>query len=278
MIQTSVIAQSVSAFRRISLPFLAMISLPIALQATEIIAHRGFSTKAPENTVSAFKQAWEHKTDACELDMYLTADGQIAILHDNNTKRTTGVAKAVKDSTMAELQTLDAGSWKNQSYKGEKIPTLAEALETMPQGQQRFFLEVKCGSEIIPVLAKELSAWKARSAQICLITFNRKVAQECKKALPWFKVYRISDGKKNGQAIDLAQLITDTKADGLDGLDLAVNGNWNEEMVKKIKSAGLELYVWTVNDSKATKRMAQLGVDGITTNDPVMVRATLQEK
>lgn len=261
-------------------PFLlaCLTLLATSLSAVEIVAHRGFSAQAPENTVAAFKLAWEHGADACELDLFLTSDDQIAVLHDKDTKRTTGVARLVKDSTMAELQSLDAGSWKNKIYKGEKIPTLAESLATMPLGSKRFFLEVKCGPEVVPVLAKELGGqWKLRAAQVCIIAFDRTVAQECKKAMPWIKVYRLSSEKENKKTVDLTQLIADTKADGLDGLDLGLKWKWNEAMVKQIKEAGLEVYVWTVNRPADARRLAQLGVDGITTDDPVMLRQVLDE-
>lgn len=259
------------------LSILLLSLLSVNLSATEIVAHRGFSERAPENTVAAFNLAWEHDSDACELDLYLTKDGEIAILHDADTKRTTGVAKIVKDSTLAELQALDAGSWKAKGYKGEKIPTLAESLKTMPVGKKRFFLEIKCGPEVVPVLAKQLKTWRLRGAQLCIIAFDRQVAQESKKALPWMKVYRLSSEKtKDKKPVDLTQLIADTKADGLDGLDLGMKWAWNEALVKQVKDAGLELYVWTVNKPADVKRFAALGVDGITTDDPVMVRAALK--
>lgn len=259
------------------LSILLLSLLSVNLSATEIVAHRGFSGRAPENTVAAFNLAWEHDSDACELDLYLTKDGEIAILHDADTKRTTGVAKIVKDSTLAELQVLDAGSWKAKGYKGEKIPTLAESLKTMPVGKKRFFLEIKCGPEVVPVLAKQLKTWRLRGAQLCIIAFDRQVAQESKKALPWMKVYRLSSEKtKDKKPVDLTQLIADTKADGLDGLDLGMKWAWNEALVKQVKDAGLELYVWTVNKPADVKRFAALGVDGITTDDPVMVRAALK--
>jgi glycerophosphoryl diester phosphodiesterase len=259
------------------LSILLLSLLSVNLSATEIVAHRGFSGRAPENTVAAFNLAWEHDSDACELDLYLTKDGEIAILHDADTKRTTGVAKIVKDSTLAELQALDAGSWKAKGYKGEKIPTLAESLKTMPVGKKRFFLEIKCGPEVVPVLAKQLKTWRLRGAQLCIIAFDRQVAQESKKALPWMKVYRLSSEKtKDKKPVDLTQLIADTKADGLDGLDLGMKWAWNEALVKQVKDAGLELYVWTVNKPADVKRFAALGVDGITTDDPVMVRAALK--
>lgn len=263
-----------------TLSVLSVISLilPHTLQATEIVAHRGYSAKAPENTVAAFKAAWEVGTDACELDLYLTKDGKIAVIHDKDTKRTTGVANVVAETALADLKKLDAGSWKGSEYKGVPIPTLAEALATLPHApNKRFFLEVKSGTEVVPVLAKELESYKSRAAQLCIIAFNRDVARESKKALPWLKVFRLSSGKSKGEPVDLTKLINDTKEDGLDGLDLGKDFPWSEQMVKQIRDAKMELYVWTLTKSEEVKRMAGLKVDGITADDPVMAREALQK-
>ena len=89
--------------------------------AVEIIAHRGASYDAPENTVAAFKLGWKQNADAVELDIWLSKDGKIVCLHDDNTKRTAGVDKAVADQTLAELRMLDAGSLKGTKWKGEKL-------------------------------------------------------------------------------------------------------------------------------------------------------------
>jgi glycerophosphoryl diester phosphodiesterase len=246
--------------------------------ATEIIAHRGFSARAPENTVAAFKLAWEQGADACELDLYLTKDQKIAVLHDKDTKRTAGVAHLVAETTLEVLQALDVGKWKDTSFRGERIPTLAESLATLPEAPgKRFFLEIKCGPEVVPVLAQELEPWKPRASQLCIIAFDREVARESKKAMPWLKVYQLSSEKgKDKQPVDLQQLIRDTKEDGLDGLDLSLKWPWTEQMVKAVRDAGLELYVWTVNAPGDVRRLADLGVDGITTDDPVMARKSLE--
>lgn len=258
------------------LPLFSIMTTSLLFSA-EIVAHRGFSARAPENTVAAFNLAWEHGTDACELDLYLTADGEIVAIHDKDSRRTTGVAKVVKESSLAELRALDAGSWKAARYAGERIPTLAECLATLPEGRQRFFLEIKCGPEVVPVLARQLEAWKPRAAQLCIIAFDREVTRESKKAMPWMKVYRLSsEVTKDKKPVDLAALIADTVADGLDGLDLGLKWKWDAAMVGKIRAAGLELYVWTVNQPEDARRLAALGVDGITTDDPVMLRAALK--
>ncbi len=256
-----------------------IILLAMSMTAQEIVAHRGFSERAPENTVAAFRLAWESGTDACELDLYMTTDGQIVSIHDADTKRTTGVARLVKESSLADLRPLDAGSWKSPEYKGEPIPTLAESLATLPEGSKRFFLEIKHDASIVPELARQLEAWKPRAAQLCIIAFDRKVAQESKKAMPWMPVYRLSsEVTKDKKPVDLDKLIQDTLDDGLDGLDLGRKWAWTPVLVKKVRAAGLKLFVWTVNDPEEARRLAALGIDGITTDNPVTIREALVAK
>lgn len=250
----------------------------MSVHAVEIIAHRGFSARAPENTLAAFELAWKSGSDACELDVYLTVDGKTAVIHDKDTKRTAGVTLDVAKSKQAELTALDAGSWKAEEWADEKIPTLEQALATLPQGRKRFFIEIKCGAEIVPELKRILEPMKDRAAQLAIIAFKRDAAAESKKAMPWIKVYRLASGKtKDKKPTDLTQLIADTKADQLDGLDLGVSDfPWDAAMVKEIRDAGFGLYVWTVNKPADVRRFAKLGVDGITTDDPVMAQEALK--
>lgn len=260
---------------------LRILLLPLTVMtahAVEIIAHRGFSARAPENTLASFNLAWQNNTDTCELDVYLTADGKTVVIHDKDTKRTTGVKQDVAKSKQAELTALDAGSWKNKKWAGEKIPTLEQSLATLPKGKQRFFIEIKCGAEIVPELKRILEPMKDRAAQLAIIAFKRDAAAESKKAMPWIKVYRLAAGKtKDKKPTNLTQLIADTKQDKLDGLDLGMKDfPWDEAMVKQIRDAGLGLYVWTVNKPADVPRFAKLGVDGITTDDPVMLREALK--
>lgn len=255
--------------------FLFLLSV-MSSSAVEIIAHRGFSARAPENTLGAFKLGWENKTDACELDIYLTKDDKVVVIHDKDTKRTAGVSMLVAESNAADLMALDAGSWKGAQWSAEKIPSLEQALATLPLGKQRFFIEIKTGAEIVPALTRILEPMKARASQLAIIAFKRDAAAESKKAMPWMPVYRLASGKtKDKKPNDLGQVIAETKEDKLDGVDLGLDWPWTEAMVKQIRDAGLGLYVWTVNKPADVQRLAKLGVDGITTDDPVMVRETL---
>ncbi len=111
-----------------------------------VVAHRGASHDAPENTLPAFRLAWEQGADAIEGDFFLTKDGHIVCTHDRMTGRLNPgkVKLQVADSTLAELQALDVGSWKGETWRGERMPTLAEVFATVPAGK-RILIEVKCG-------------------------------------------------------------------------------------------------------------------------------------
>jgi len=255
-----------------------LLAVTAPLSAVDIVAHRGFSARAPENTVAAFRLAWDHGADACELDLHLTADGGIAVLHDKDTKRTTGRSMFAAGTPLADLRRLDAGSWKAPEFAGEPIPSLAEALATLPPDHGHFLLEIKCGPEVVPELARQLEVWKPRASQLRIIAFDRIAAREAKKAMPWIKVYRLSSElSRDKKPVDLDALIADTVADGLDGLDLGLKWNWNEGLVRRVRAVGLELHVWTVNKPEDVRRMAELGVDSITTDDPAMARSSLDK-
>jgi glycerophosphoryl diester phosphodiesterase len=235
----------------------------------EIIAHRGASHEAPENTVAAFELGWSEGASACELDLHLTADNRIVAIHDKTTKRTTDVDRVVADSTLLELQKLDAGSWKSPTYVGERIPTLAAALHTLPADQGRFFLEIKCGTKMIPLLAKELNPWRGKAHRLCIIAFSEAVARESKKVLPWIEVCRLSSAKTRFKVpVPLDGLIQSAVRDQLDGLSLSSEWDWDAAMVETIHHAGLKACVWTVNDPTEARRLHELGVDGITTDAP----------
>ncbi len=102
----------------------------------EIIAHRGCSYIAPENTLAAINLAWELNADAVEIDIHLTSDKKIVLSHDPNTKRTAGVSYDIAKTPLGVLRHLDVGRWKGAEYAGERMPTLSEALATIPQNRR----------------------------------------------------------------------------------------------------------------------------------------------
>jgi glycerophosphoryl diester phosphodiesterase len=266
---------------KLSASLLLLISalLTASMSAQEIIAHRGYSAKAPENTLAAFALGWRSGADGCELDLHLSADEKIVVIHDANTQRTGGVNHVVAETDSTTLTQLEVGSWKAPKWTSEKIPTLDQALATLPAGKQRFFLEIKCDPEVIPFLAQSLTPMRDRAHQLVIISFNPSACAAAKKALPWLKVLQLASYRKRGsdQTADLATLITQAQTDGLDGLNLGRDWPWSPAMVRTIREAHLGLFVWTVNDPGEARRLAALGVDGITTDDPATIRQALAD-
>lgn len=242
----------------------------VAQNKCEIIAHRGASFDAPENTVASIKLAWKMGSPAAECDIHLSKDNRIVVIHDPNVERTAGGVKLmVKDANSAELRKLDFGSFKADKYKGEKIPFLEELIDTIP-AKRKLFVEIKCEAEIIPYLQKILDGHKKRK-QIVIIGFNLETVAQAKKAFPDIPVYWLAYSgrdEETKQWIPYSQdLIVQAKANSLDGLDLHY-GALNAEFVQQVHNAGMKLYVWTVDEPNAVEMMRKFSVDGITTNRP----------
>jgi glycerophosphoryl diester phosphodiesterase len=263
---------------------LAMTALaaPVALAAdplkVEIVGHRGASFDAPENTVASFKLTWEQNADAAELDIYLSKDGKIVVIHDPNTKRVAGVDKKVSDQTSDELRQLDVGKWKGAKFAGEKLPSLGEMLATVPPGK-RVLIEVKCGPEIVPELDRVLKASKLKPEQTPVISFNAQVVAAMKKARPDLKAYWIvSLAPKKARPRTAEELIARAKDIHADGLDLSADAAvLTKPFGAKVKAAGLALYVWTVDDVGLAQKMIDAGAESITTNRPGWLREQLRK-
>ena len=251
-------------------------------RAAEIVAHRGASYDAPENTLAAVKLGFEQKADAVEIDIHLTKDGKIAVLHDMDTKRVGGANKKVAEQTLDELRALEVGAWGQWTNKGfsEKIPTLAETLSLVPKGK-RLFIEIKCGPEIIPALAQDLALCDEKPEQLVIITFRYDSARAAKQQFPRQKVYLLhswAKDKATGEFPQLSHLIQKAKDAKLDGLDLNYNFPIDAAAAQQIRDAGLEWHAWTVDDAAKGRELAALGVASITTNRPEWLREQLRSK
>jgi glycerophosphoryl diester phosphodiesterase len=243
----------------------------------EIIAHRGASHDAPENTVAAFKLAWEQNADGAELDIHFTKDGKIVVIHDAGTKRTTGTDWKVSERMLAELRTLDAGTWKHKRFTGEKLPTLDEMLATVPKGK-KVFVEVKCGPEVMKELDRVLAASGLKAEQTPVISFNANVIAAMKSLRPDLPAYWIVGLKnKAEEKRSAADLIAKAREIKADGLDVAASDLVDAAFAQKVKAAGLRLDVWTVDDPAVARRVAPF-VAGITTNRPAWLREQLRVK
>ena len=274
-----------SQWTRCFTPFAAVVAILSFVEqgiALEITGHRGASHDAPENTLAAVNLAWKRGADSVEIDIYLSKDGHIVAIHDPTTKRYGGPDRKVADQTLAELKAIDVGRWKDKKFTGERIPTLLEVLATIPAGK-RLFIEIKAGVEIIPELKRVLKQSGRKAAEAALIGFSYQTMTAVKRILPQHTAYWIVRVKRDKQtgvwspAID--ELIEKTKAAKLDGLDL---GNApaviDREYVRRVKRAGLGVFVWTVNDKNEARRLRDAGVDGITTDRPGWLRKSLAKK
>jgi glycerophosphoryl diester phosphodiesterase len=249
------------------------------LHAAEIIAHRGASFDAPENSLAAMKLAWKQGADAIETDIHLSKDGKIVVMHDPGSKRTAGVDKPVKEQTWDELRKLDVGAWKHPSFKGELLPTLDAIFATIPPGKS-IYTEIKSGEpEILDALERAMSASGKKPEQLKIITFSYDMAKAAKARFPRHAVAWLHDYKEHSETKQLPRiedLIAKARAAKLDGLDLNHRFPIDKAFVEKVHAAGLKLYTWTVDDAAIAKAEIAAGVDGITTNRPEWLRQELQ--
>lgn len=245
----------------------------------EIVAHRGFSYVAPENTRAAILLAWRVGSPAAECDVYLTKDQRIMLMHDKSAKRTSGVDIKMEEADSAELEKLEVGSWKDPNYAGEKIPYLEEIIETIPE-ERTLFIEVKSGPEIVPYL-KAVIDQSGKEAQLVIISFNVDVAAAAKAVMPKIPAYWLVSTEENtltGKPIPHGFHLIQTAAEkGLDGLNLHHAGI-TAEFAEQARKSNLKLYAWTVDDPQEAQRLEQMGICGITTNRPDYLMKKLRYK
>jgi len=263
----------------LSIILLCLISTcPIAAHAQFIVAHRGASHDAPENTLAAFELAWEKHADAIEADFFVTKDKQIVCIHDKTTKRVSPQHRelVVAETTASELRKLDVGSWKHPRFAAERIPTFAEVIATVPEGKQ-IFVEIKCGAEILPLLKPKLDASDLKAEQVVIICFNENVVAECRKMMPQYKANWLTGyeeiantGNWKPTRADVLNTLASSAATGL-----GTNGNLevlDQPFVGAIEAAGFEFHVWTVNDADQARIFKSLGVRSVTTDRPAFIR------
>jgi glycerophosphoryl diester phosphodiesterase len=245
-------------------------------KSVEIIAHRGASYLAPENTMTSVMLGWEKEANV-EIDVHLSSDNRIVVIHDASTKRITGTDLKVKETTSEELRKLDYGSFKGEKFAGEQIPFLDDVLKAIPPGR-KLYVEIKCGKEILPFIRQSINE-SGKISQIVIIGFDLEVVTSSRQLID-VPTYWLRGTKKDKETDDWiphdSKLVQIVKDRGLDGLDVHYAGV-TKEFVDAVKAAGQKLYVWTVDDPEEAKRLIRLGVAGITTNRPEWLREQLNE-
>jgi len=258
--------------KRILLAMTVMAGWTYAAQPPmRFISHRGESMDAPENTMAAFRLSQERGVFGFECDIYTTSDNEIICLHDVTLDRTTDGSGKPGDFTLAELRKLDAGLWKNEKFKGERIPTLAEALTLAREGSE-IYIDIKRAD--IPRLVEIVKAEpKATAERIVFLGGGGNIPQ-LRELLPDYRTYWVVGvrEKEDGTLTPSAQeAVAALKKMGAHGIDLQGHGAAAQKLITKayvqtIKDAGFSFHVWTINSAVRAAELAELGAETITTD------------
>jgi glycerophosphoryl diester phosphodiesterase len=245
-----------------------------------IIAHRGASYDAPENTVASINLAWEQKADAIEVDVHLSKDNHVIVIHDYTTKRTTGKDLAIYENTLETIQQLDAGSWKNPKWRDVKIPSLKEVLQTIPENK-KIFIEIKSGAECLPEMEKLLLENNLAPHQITIMDFDLDTVIRAREEFPETEVLWLYEffNEENSNAIKekLIEIIEVADKYKLTGVNIEDIEEFDKSFIQMAKVRGLKCYCWTVDDPVRVSYLIESGIDGITTNRPGWMREELEK-
>lgn len=248
-----------------------------------VVAHRGASAMAPENTLPAVALGAETKADFVEIDVQMTKDGELVVIHDTTLDRTTDVESKfpdrapynVGDFTLEEIRTLDAGSWFGAAFEGTKVPTLQEVLDTL-RGRAGLLLEVK-SPELYPGIAEAIIAdldgegWlnaNPRAGRLVVQSFNWEFMAGFNALAP-----KVPAGLLGGPPSEAQMAELSTWAD-------QINPNHNQvdaEFVQTVHEYGMVTWPYTVDDPERMSELAALGVDGIITNYPAILIDVLRQ-
>ena len=237
-----------------------------------LIAHRGASDGAPENTLAAIKKALQSPVGIIEIDVHQTKDGEVILMHDATVDRTTNGHGEVANLTLSEIKKLDAGSWFDSVYRQERVPTLAEALQLV-KGRKKLLIEIKKGRDdyYSGIEDKVLAIIQENKAQDwCLIqTFYDQVLENI-----WNSEFTVPTHKLIVGKIPLIPLYFDHRFrwGNFDKYDRAVAINANQYFttqgfVKDLHNNGFKTYPWNVDDPQAINRVLATGADGVITNN-----------
>lgn len=242
----------------------------------EIVAHRGASLNAPENSMPAFRLAWVQGSDAIKGDFHLTKDDKIVCMHDDNTGKIANKSLVIKKSTLGELKRLDISMYHGKNFKFTRIPTLEEVIESIPLGK-KIYIEIKCGVEIFPPLLEKIGQSGLKKDQIVVISSKKNVIEQFKLKSPQYKAYWLVSLKerKSGEITpSLNKVLTTLEQIKADGLSSNMS-NIDEEFIKNIIKKGYEFHIWTVDDIELAQRFKRWGAKSITTNVPGKIKKEL---
>lgn len=228
------------------------------------IAHRGASGSFPENTITAFRAAIEAGADMCELDVRLTRDGAVVVIHDDTVDRTTDGTGAIAAMTLAEIKRLDAGVKFDKRYTRETVPTLDEVFELV---NGRCALNIELKSDGLEAKVSELVRSRDAFRWTLVSSFDWAALARIRHIAPELRVGLLA----SRWPARLVGAATEMKAD-------AINPSFDiitEDLCIAAHSRELNVYAWTVDEPAAMRRLIAAGVDGIMTNRPERLREVI---
>lgn len=238
-----------------------------------VVAHRGASAYAPENTIASFREAWERGARIAECDVHLSADGEVIVMHDPTVDRTTDGVGEVRQLTVEELARLDAGSKFAPRFVGEPVPTLGQVLDFV-RNRMVLFIEVKSGPETIEPIFNLLRARGRQIRQVAVISFDPEVVARSEARMPevptmlllWTDPGAAAAGPAAvEQALSLGAEMVGVPSHGV-----------SSALIEAAHSARIGVFVYTVNDAARVVSLAERGVDGIHTDAPDFVKEVLE--
>jgi glycerophosphoryl diester phosphodiesterase len=231
---------------------------------TRVIAHRGFSSAAPENTIAAVRAAIEIKADMVEIDVTLTADGHIVVIHNETLDRTTNGSGKVFRFTLAELQKLDAGSWFDPSFAGERIPSLDAVLDEV---EGRILINVEIKSEavdrgIVPMVAAAIQR-QGMVDQVVVSSSSPTALQQMHSEAPEIRTAVLYNTKFH-KGRDSVEIVTDLGASVFHIKRQRLTG----KMLRRCREHDIPVGIYTVNKPARMRRLVKKGIDAIFTDHP----------
>lgn len=233
----------------------------------EIIAHRGSSNAAPENTMAAIKRAIEQGADWVEIDVQETADGHVVVFHDSDFMKLAGLDLKIWNATLDDLKTIDVGSWYGTEFQDERVPTLGEVLDEC-QGQVGVAIELKYYGHDQQLEQRVVDVVESRGMSDGIVIMSLKVdaVEKVKSLRPDWRAGLLM----SVSAGNLWKLRADF---------LAVNAAFvSRRLVRTAHRHGKQIFAWTVNDPISMSTIVGRGVDGLITDKPALARSVLQQR
>lgn len=236
-----------------------------------VLAHRGASAHAPENTLASFRRALDEGAPAIEFDVKLSADGQVVVIHDQTVDRTTDGHGKVRGLTLAQLKALDAGSWFDSDFRGERIPTLDEVFAAFGR---RVLMNVELTNYaspfdlLVPKVALLVKKHKLGD-QVIFSSFFPHNLSTARRVLPEVPRGLLAfTGIKGGIQLFIGRF-----------MDLQSEhpfvGDVTAKTIASVHGRGRKVFVYTVNDPEEMRHLFDLGVHGIFTDEPALAGTVL---